>query len=120
MREREIAGAAISWGVSQVPSWGEQLAVDRVLDDAKHLGFRAIEAGPPGFLPSDAGDAARALDSRGLRCIGGFVTAVLHDRSRRDAELAAVPRPAARVHEAGSTVLGLALCTGRDGYVTRV
>ncbi len=113
MRERKIAAAPISWGVSEVPGWGAQLAIDRVLDDAKRLGFRAIEAGPPGFLPSDPGDAARALDSRGLRCVGGFVTAVLHDRSRRDAELASVERQARSLRALGAEVLVLAAATGQ-------
>ena len=119
MRERKIAAAPISWGVSEVPGWGAQLAVDRVLDDVKRLGFRAIEAGPPGFLPSDAGDAARTLDSRGLRCIGGFVTAVLHDRSSRDTELASVERQARSLRALGAEVLVLAAATGREGYEER-
>jgi len=64
MRERKIAAAPISWGVSEVPGWGTQLAPERVLADAQRLGFRAMEAGPPGFLPVDAQAAARELDGR--------------------------------------------------------
>jgi inosose dehydratase len=119
MRERKIAGAPISWGVSEVPNWGAQLSPDRVLDEAQRLGFRAMEAGPPGFLPSDAAAAARTLDAHGLRCIGGFVTAVVHDRARRDAELASVERQAAWLHAAGAELLVLAASTGRDGYEER-
>lgn len=119
MRERKIAGAPISWGVSEVPNWGAQLSPDRVLDEAERLGFRAMEAGPPGFLPSDAAAAARTLDAHGLRCIGGFVTAVVHDRARRDAELASVERQAAWLHAAGAELLVLAASTGRDGYEER-
>jgi len=119
MRERKIAGAPISWGVSEVPNWGAQLSPDRVLDEAQRLGFRATEAGPPGFLPSDAAAAARTLDAHGLRCIGGFVTAVVHDRARRDAELASVERQAAWLHAAGAELLVLAAATGRDGYEER-
>ncbi|HEV2011842.1 MAG TPA: TIM barrel protein [Candidatus Limnocylindria bacterium] len=119
MRERKIAGAPISWGVSEVPNWGAQRSPERVLGDAQRLGFRAMEAGPPGFLPSDPIAAARALDAHGLRCIGGFVTAVLHDRARRDAELAAVERQAAWLHATGAEVLVLAPATGRDGYEDR-
>jgi inosose dehydratase len=119
MRERKIAAAPISWGVCEVPNWGVQLAPDRVLDDAQRLGFRAMEAGPPGFLPSDPAAAALALDAHGLRCIGGFVTAVLHDRARRDAELASVERQAAWLHAAGAEMLVLAMSTGREDYETR-
>jgi inosose dehydratase len=119
MRERKIAAAPISWGVSEVPSWGTQLPPDRVLADAQRLGFRAMEAGPPGFLPSNAREAARALDAHGLRCIGGFVTAVLHDRARRDAELASIERQAAWLHDAGAELLVLAAATGQVGYEGR-
>ena len=120
MRERKIAAAPISWGVSEVPGWGTQLAPERVLADAQRLGFRAMEAGPPGFLPGDALAAARALDGHGLRCIGGFVTAVLHDRARRDAELAAVERQAEWLRRAGAEVFVLAAATGREGYEDRL
>ena len=119
MRERKIAAAPISWGVSEVPNWGAQLAPERVLSDAQRLGFRAMESGPPGFLPSDPAAAARALDAHGLRCIGGFVTAVLHDAARRDVELASVEQQAAWLHTAGAEMLVLAAATGRDGYEER-
>lgn len=119
MRERKIAAAPISWGVSEVPDWGVQLSPDRVLADAARLGFSAIEAGPPGFLPSDPRGAARMVDAHGLRCIGGFVTALLHDRSRRDAELASVERQANALQALGAELLVLAPAGGRDGYETR-
>jgi inosose dehydratase len=119
MRQRKIAAAPISWGVCEVPNWGVQLPPDRVLADAARLGFTAIEAGPPGFLPADPGAAARTLDGHGLRCIGGFVTAVLHDIGRRDTELASVERQANALRALGSDLLVLAPATGRDGYEER-
>jgi inosose dehydratase len=119
MRERKIAAAPISWGVSEVPGWGTQLQPARVLADAQRLGFTAMEAGPPGFLPSDAREAARTLDAHGLRCIGGFVTAMLHDRARRERELASVEQQATWLHDAGAELLVLAAATGRDGYEDR-
>ena len=120
MHEVKIAAAPISWGVCEVPGWGTQLAPARVLADAARLGFRAMEAGPPGFLAADAAAAARELDAHGLHCIGGFVTAVLHDAARREAELAAVERQAAWLRAAGSEFLVLAAATGRDGYEERI
>ncbi len=119
MRAVKIAGAPISWGVCEVPNWGAQLAPERVLADAQRLGFHAMEAGPPGFLPTNAAAASRALDAHGLRCIGGFVTAVVHDRARRDRELASVEAQAAWLHAAGAEFLVLAAATGRDGYEGR-
>jgi inosose dehydratase len=83
----KLAAAPISWGVCEVPDWGLQLAPDRVLADVRALGVHATEAGPPGFLPADSTAARALLDSCGLRLIGGFVTAVLHDSGRRADEL---------------------------------
>ena len=119
MRQRKIAAAPISWGVCEVPDWGVQLAPHRVLADAARLHFSAIEAGPPGFLPADAGEAAGVLDAHGLRCIGGFVTAVLHDPAGRDAELGSVERQAEALRALGADLLVLAPATGRDGYEDR-
>ncbi len=119
MRVRKIAAAPISWGVCEVPNWGVQLAPDRVLADAARLGFTAVEAGPPGFLAADPRAAARTLDAHGLRCIGGFVVAVLHDRARRDVELLSVEQQANSLHGLGAEFLVLAAATGRDGYEER-
>jgi len=48
-----IAGAPISWGVCEVPGWGYQLSVERVLTEMAEAGLRATEFGPDGFLPDD-------------------------------------------------------------------
>ncbi len=61
----------------------------------------------------------RTLDGHGLGCIGGFVTAVLHDTGRRAAELASVERQATMLRALGSHLLVLAPATGRDGYEER-
>jgi inosose dehydratase len=111
-----LAAAPISWGVCEVPGWGYQLDRDRVLDDAARLGLREIEAGPPGFLPADASEAREVVGRRGMRVIGGFVTAVLHRAERLDAELASLDRQAKWLADLGSEVVVLAAATGRDGY----
>ena len=115
-----LAAAPISWGVCEVPGWGYQLDRDRVLDDAARLGLKDIEAGPPGFLPSDASEAREVVGRRGMRVIGGFVTAVLHRAERLDAELEAVDRQAKWLAALGAEVLVLAAATGRDDYDTPV
>ncbi len=111
-----LAAAPISWGVCEVPGWGLQLPPSRVLDDARRLGFDAIEAGPPGFLPADAGRAKDFLTRHGLRLVGGFVTALLHDRARLTDELAAVERQVRWLAAAGAEVLVLAAASGRANY----
>jgi len=112
----KLAAAPISWGVSEVPDWGSQLAPDRVLADMRTLGIHATEAGPPGYLPADPTATRALLDSYGLRLIAGFVTAVLHDRVRRAQELAAVTRQADWLASAGAELLVLAAATGGTGY----
>jgi len=112
----KLAGAPISWGVSEVPDWGLQLAPDRVLSDMRALGVRATEAGPPGFLPSDPAAARALLDSRGLRLVGGYVTAVLHESARRAHELASVKRQAEWLAAGGAELVVLAPALAQTGY----
>ena len=112
----KLAGAPISWGVCEVPDWGLQLTPERVLADMSTLGLRATEAGPPGFLPADTSQARALLHRHGLRLVGGFVTAVLHDPSVRAAELAEVERQAAWLGSLGAEALVLAPATGRTRY----
>src|SRR5207245_1421669 len=50
------------------------------------------------------------------RLIGGFVTAVLHDRVRRAEQLASVTRQADWLASAGADLLVLAAATGGTGY----
>jgi inosose dehydratase len=95
-----VAAAPISWGVCEVPGWGWQLAAERVLDEARALGFTAIEAGPPGFL------AGRPP----LQLVGGFVAA---------SELAAVEHQARWLREAGAEVLVFAAASSDEGYENR-
>ena len=112
----KLAGAPISWGVCEVPDWGLQLAPDRVLADMRALGVHATEAGPPGFLPADPTAARALLDSCGLRLIGGFVTAVLHDSARRTEELASVKRQAEWLAAGGAELVVLAPALAQTGY----
>ncbi len=112
----KLAAAPISWGVCEVPDWGLQLAPERVLSDMRALGVHATEAGPPGFLPADPTATRALLDSRGLQLIGGFVTAVLHERDRRTDELASVERQAEWLAAAGAELLVLAPALAQTGY----
>ena len=113
---RRVAGAPISWGVCEVPGWGFQLSVERVLSELAGLGLTATEHGPQGFLPEE-GQASRALlDRHGLRLVASFVPAVLHLRARRETELQTVENAARTLAETGGEVLVLAAATGREGY----
>ena len=74
----QVATAPISWGVCEVPGWGYQLPVDRVLAEMAAAGFTHTELGASGFLPTDPGELHRTLDGYGLSLLGGFVPLVLH------------------------------------------
>jgi inosose dehydratase len=112
----KLAGAPISWGVCEVPDWGLQLAPERVLRDMRALDLRATEAGPPGFLPADPGASRALLDQCGLRLIGGFVTAVLHEPARRADELASVKRQVEWLAAGGAELVVLATALAQTGY----
>jgi inosose dehydratase len=103
---RNIAGAPISWGVCEVPGWGYQLPVERVLREMAEVGLTATELGPAGFLPPDPGPL---LADYGLRALGGFVPVVLHGPLSE------------HVFDgfAAGDVLVLAAATGVDGYDER-
>jgi inosose dehydratase len=105
---RNIAGAPISWGVCEVPGWGFQLPVERVLREMSEVGLTATELGPAGFLPHDPGPL---LAGYGLTALGGFVPVVLHEDGPH----------LERAFDgfANGDVLVLAAATGVDGYDDR-
>ena len=109
-----VAGAPISWGVCEVPGWGVELPVERVLAEMQELGLQATELGSDGYLPTEP-DALRAVCARfDLAMIGGFVPLVLHDPAQRDASLAAAERAAALMGGAGGTLFITSMVTTFD------
>jgi inosose dehydratase len=50
------------------------MPAERFLDEVSAVGYRWIELGPYGYLPTDAGELAEALERRGLGVSGTFVT----------------------------------------------
>ncbi len=97
-----VGAAPISWGICEAPGWGLQLPVDRVLAEARELGITAFEQGALGWLPPDPAQMRAKLGEYGMRLLGGFVPLVLHDRSRRDEQLAEADRIAAAMAAAGA------------------
>ncbi|PWJ47739.1 inosose dehydratase [Quadrisphaera granulorum] len=118
MTTLKIAGAPITWGVCEVPGWGAQLPVERVLREMRQVGLTATEFGPEGFLPVDPADRAAVLHDNGLVAVGGFVPVVLH---RPDHD----PLPALQTEleafvAAGAGVVVLSADSGLSGYDERV
>jgi len=114
---QRIAGAPISWGVSEVPGWGHQMRCERVLAELRELGLAATEAGPDGFLPDDPGALRELLTAYDLTLASGFTPLVLHgDASAWRRDLASV---AARFAAGGASIVVLAASTGLDDYDAR-
>ena len=114
MVEMQLAAAPISWGVCEVPGWGERLPASRVLDEMASLGLVATEVGPLDFLPDDGESLRAELAGHGLRAVGGFVPLVLHDRSQADDTRREACRVADRFAAAGAEVLVSAAVVDRS------
>jgi len=112
-----VATAPISWGVSEVPGWGFQLAPSTVLLQMHELGLAATELGPEGFLPRDPADQAAVLNEHGLYAVGQFVPVVLH-RGGSDFRTA-VDTSLEVLRAVGGHTMVLAAATGMTGYDER-
>ena len=55
-----VGSAPISWGICEVPGWGAQLPVDRVLAEMVSLDLTATELGSIGYLPTDPDELKQA------------------------------------------------------------
>ena len=110
----KIAGAPISWGVCEVPGWGDVLPSETVLGEMRSLGLTATELGPPDYLPADPEALKALLGGHELTLVGGFLAVTLHTDVRSTLDEAA--RVAAILRAGGAEVLVLAAATGLDGY----
>ncbi|OLD25383.1 MAG: hypothetical protein AUJ02_05310 [Chloroflexi bacterium 13_1_40CM_3_65_12] len=108
-----IALSPASWGVSDVPGWGQQLEPERVLSEVWSLGVSAIDAGPPGFLPDRSDQAKLLLRRHWLRVVSGEAHAVLHHHDIRGAELAHIDGHASWLAAVGAETLILSAIAPR-------
>ena len=106
--DARVAGAPVSWGVIEIPDWGYQMPVDRVLREASGLGLAAMEAGPEDLLPRDPVEVSEVLNKYDLNLVGGFVPVVLHEPELREREMALLERRAKFFATAGADVVVLA------------
>ena len=100
-----LAGGPISWGVCEVPGWGAELPPDRVLTEMRELGITATEAGPDGYLGTDADGVRALLERHGMELLGGFLPVVLHEREAHAESLASAERVARLFQETGASFL---------------
>jgi inosose dehydratase len=75
-----------SWGVwfADNPA---QTPWNRFLDELAEAGYRWLELGPYGYLPTDPARLRDEVDRRGLAVSGQAVFGALHDRDRWEADL---------------------------------
>lgn len=115
--QNRIAGAPISWGVSEVPGWGYQLSPQRVLGEMREVGLAATELGPDGFLPADPAAMAAVLRQHHLQGVGGFTPVLLHEAAHDP--VPKVARILDRFVAANAKVMVLAAVSGSAGYDIR-
>lgn len=114
-----IASAPISWGICEVPGWGQTLPTERVLTEMTDLGISATEYGAPGFLPTEPTAIRGVLDAHGMSLIGGFTPLVLHDPARRQGELARVREVAELFSRSGASTFVSCPVMDDDWWVPR-
>ncbi|PIE20331.1 MAG: inosose dehydratase [Arachnia propionica] len=83
----------------------------------KDIGLSATEFGPQGWLPVEPAARAEAVSKFGLKPVGSFFLAVMHDPGHDP--IPAVRRELEAFKVAGGEVLVLACDSGRDGYDDR-
>ena len=88
-----IGTAPDSWGV-WFPSDPAQVPASTFLREVAEAGYAAIELGPYGYLPSDAGELREALNEHGLSVLAGTVFTRLHQPESWDHTWAQVTRVA--------------------------
>ncbi|WP_433478723.1 TIM barrel protein [Spirillospora sp. CA-142024] len=88
-----LGSAPDSWGV-WFPEDERQVHFTRFLDELAQAGYRWLELGPYGYLPTDPERLAEEVGSRGLSVSGGTTFGALHRPDEWPAMLAEVRRVA--------------------------
>lgn len=109
-----MATAPISWGICEVPGWGIQLPVDRVLSEMSQMGFPATELGSEGYLPSSPIELRSVLEAHRLELLAAFVPLIVHDAAAADDTLRQATEMSALLQEAGATYFNTAPVTTSD------
>ena len=109
-----MATAPISWGICEVPGWGVQLPVERVLSEMAEMGFPATELGSEGYLPSSPEELRSVLAPHGLGLLAAFVPAIVHDPAEADETLRRVADSAYLLQAVGATYFNTSPVTSWD------
>ncbi|MFM9442891.1 TIM barrel protein [Streptomyces acidiscabies] len=96
-----LGSAPDSWGI-WFPEDEHQVPYPRFLDELAEAGYRWLELGPYGYLPTDPRKLTAELDARGLQVSGGTAFGALHRPQAWDETLAHVRQVAALTQAAGA------------------
>jgi len=99
-----LGSAPDSWGI-WFPEDDRQVPYTRFLDELVAAGYRWLELGPYGYLPTDPRALAAEVAARGLQVSGGTTFGALHRPEAWDAMLAETRRVAALTAAAGANHL---------------
>ncbi len=111
---QRLATAPISWGICEVPGWGHQLPVERVLGEMAELGFPSTELGSDGYLPTDPAELKSVLAPHNLTLLAAFVPLVLHEPHQADDTLRRAEEMATQLAAVGATYFNTAPVTSYD------
>ncbi len=100
---KRMATAPISWGICEVPGWGVQMPVGRVLKEMAAMGFPSTELGSEGYLPSDPSELRSVLEPHGLSLLAAFVPAIVHDPAEANETLQRMTEMAELLQAVGAT-----------------
>ncbi len=97
-----VGNAPCSWGtIENTGTEADRIDADRFLDEVAEAGYAGTELGDEGFLPSDPDGLRVALDARGLKLIGGWVTVRLNESDHHDASAERAVRTARLLRAVG-------------------
>ena len=109
-----MATAPISWGICEVPGWGAQLPVQRVLSEMAEMGFPSTELGSEGYLPSNPQELRSVLEPHSLGLLAAFVPAIVHDPAEVDETLRRMTEMAELLQAVGATYFNTSPVTSWD------
>ena len=102
MGEIKIGNAPVSWGVEEIPDWGPQLPVDRVLNEMKETGYLGTELGPWGYMPTEYEPLKQLMDKYDLAMVAAFCPINLHTGELNDFEIGELKKEADLLVKMGS------------------
>jgi inosose dehydratase len=98
-----VANAPCSWGVLEFDGASESAPFTQVLDEMRLAGYDGTELGDWGFMPTDPGLLAQALERRHLALLGAFVPVALSNPDAHGPGIETAVRTATLMRTAGAT-----------------